>query len=136
MISSKESYLPRPWLETVPGPPAPSASWWILSGSSSSPSTQSSTSSGAFRGADGEGRGPLKGRTQDGNNGTLCKAERNCRHTFLRFGGGRGEGRLCGGGHGREFKLEIRNLQIRGHQLPVGLNISSATHGDEHHHPQ
>ena len=31
-------------------------------------------SSGAFRGADGEGRGPLKGRTQEGNNGTLCEA--------------------------------------------------------------
>jgi hypothetical protein len=73
-ISRKESYLPRPWLETVPGPPAPFASWWISSGSLSSPSTQSSTSSGAFRGADGEGRRLLKGITQGENNGTLCEA--------------------------------------------------------------
>jgi hypothetical protein len=53
---------------------APSASRWISSGSCSSPSTQSSTSSGSFRGADGEGRGPLKGITQEVNNGTLCEA--------------------------------------------------------------
>ena len=66
-----ESYLPRPWLETVPGPPAPSASWWISSGSHSSSSTQSSTSSGASSGADGEGRGPLKGVNIGETNGTL-----------------------------------------------------------------
>jgi hypothetical protein len=73
-VDNMETNLPRPWLETVPGPPAPSASWWISSGSHSSSSKRSSTSSGASIGADGEGRGPLKGVNCRGNIGTLSGA--------------------------------------------------------------
>ena len=68
-VYNLETNLPRPWLGTVPGPPAPSASWWISSGSHSSSSTNSSTSSGASVCADGEGRGPLKGVKSGGKIG-------------------------------------------------------------------
>jgi hypothetical protein len=73
-VTNLETNLPRPWSGMVPGPPAPSASWWISSGSHSSSSTHSSTTSGASVGADGEGRGPLKGVNCGGNIGIVTGA--------------------------------------------------------------
>ena len=101
-ISVGETYLPRPWLETVPGPPAPSSSWWILSESSSSPSTSSSLTPGTFRGAGREGRRPLNGNTQAGDNDTLCEAVQSATAATISCATGviEGEGRLYGGGHG------------------------------------